>query len=87
MNCLRVRRVGGNQIKLLGSETVLGAASAEISELPGELSDNVWVHGLLDAMQDLNITSIEADLPRVWRRDDDIASDELAALHVIAKCG
>ncbi len=32
-----------------------------------------------------NVADIQADLPRTWRWDDNIAADELVPVHVVAK--
>src|SRR5579863_1295454 len=58
---------------------------AEIGEFPGQLLDDLSVYGIVDARAHLYITDIEANLPRVRRRNHNIAPDQFAPVHVVAK--
>src|ERR1700757_223116 len=72
-------------VEFVAAQAALVRCATEIDELSRELIDNVWIHRLIDAGAHLDIAGVEADLPGVGRRDDDVATDQFAPMHVVAK--
>src|SRR5713226_1069787 len=75
------------RIELFNREPPLLVSAAEIRELLREFLHNLGLDGLVDSWPDLDIAGIKAHLPGVRGRDDDIAADEFAPVHVVAKGG
>src|SRR5262249_61326076 len=40
---------------------------------------------VIDAASHFDVARVETELPGIWRRDDDVATDELAPMHVITE--
>src|ERR1700674_2383436 len=76
---------GTECIELFDREALLVVSPPEIGEFLGQLLNDSPIDRIIDAVGDLYVAGIEADLPRVRWRNDNVAADQLAPVHGIAK--
>src|SRR5882762_8896292 len=76
---------GAKGIKLCDTQTIFRVSAAEVGEFL-QILYHAGSNRFVDAWTHFDVAGVEANLPRVRRRNDDIAADEFAPVHVIAKC-
>src|SRR5712692_2474813 len=72
-------------IESVQRQATLRVGASEIRKLPQEFFQDPWINRLVDARTNLNVAGVQANLPRVRWRNDDITTDEFAPVHVVAK--
>src|SRR5882724_5240880 len=77
---------GAKGIKLCDTQTVFRVCATEVGELFLQILYHACSNRLVDPWTHFDVAGVEANLPRVRRRNDHIAADEFAPVHVIAKC-
>ena len=88
MNWRSVRRVGPKESNSVDRQTVFVVGAAKIGKSFVQVHrSNFRVDRIVDARFDFNIAGIEANLPGMRRGNHNVAADEFAPVHVIAKCG
>src|ERR1700730_15408984 len=75
------------RIKLFDREAAFGTRAAKVGKLSRQFLDNLRMHRLVDSWTNFDVAGIEANLPRVRRRNDDLTPDQFAPVHVISKRG
>src|ERR1700730_1635673 len=78
---------GAEEIEFVKGQASLRVGAAEIREFPGEFPHDLCINRFVDAGTNLNVAGVEANLPRVRWRNDDITTDEFAPVHVVSKRG
>src|SRR4029077_21023219 len=73
------------RIELLNCQAVLRVGRTEVREMSKKLLHKFWINRVVDPRSHLDVTRVEALLPRGRWRDDCIRADELAPLHVVAE--
>ena len=84
-NCRSVRRVGAKSSNSSMAKPVWLVGPPEIGEAARQIVDDARIDRRLDAWRRPACRWREALLPRRRRRDHDVAADQLAPVHVIAK--
>ena len=77
------RRAEG--VKLRGREAVFRVGTLEVGKFSEKRVDDARVDWIVDARNDFDVALVVAALPGARRRDHEVATDELAPVHVIAK--
>src|SRR3984893_10036614 len=72
-------------IESIERQAALRVGASEIRKLPQKFLHDLWINRLVDARTNLNIAGVQANLPRVGRRNDNIATNKFAPVHVVAK--
>src|SRR5712692_577255 len=72
-------------IESVQRQAAVRVGASEIRKLPQEFFQDPWINRLVDARTNLNVAGVQANLPHVRWRNDDITTDEFAPVHVVAK--
>src|SRR5262245_56902330 len=72
-------------VELLQSQAVNFKRLAEIHKLLLQFVNDYGIDRLPNSRLHLNVAGVKAHLPGVGRRDDDVATDKLAPMHVVAE--
>src|SRR5437870_8644062 len=78
---------GAEEIKFLQRQTAFRIGALEIHEFPRKLVYNLRIHRLVHTGPHFNVAGVEPNLPGIRWGNDNVTTDELAPVHVVAKRG
>src|ERR1700733_11226741 len=73
------------RIKFLDRQAPLSAGTPEVVEFSSEFALDLLPHRFINPRANHDVARVESHLPRVRRGNDQISSNELAPVHVVAK--
>src|SRR6202789_1481057 len=74
-------------VELADRQALLVVGASEVRKLLQQFFNNLGPHRFIHSRSYADVARIKTDLPLVGGRDDHVASDKLAPLHMIAKGG
>src|SRR4051812_48812670 len=76
---------GAKRIEFVDGESVFCVSTGKLRKFAEQGLQDFLRHWIFNARTHFDIAAVESYLPRIWRGDHQVASNQFAPMHVVAK--